>query len=928
MRPGTARFALLLDVGDWGRCRSADGTRSLAEGWRKPLAERAGLPAWDGGRGVLSLAAAADLLPPTAGESRLAPEMRRGAASDANGNVYWVGDDRRQLMVRSAGTGRSSPFWPDPRAAPRPAGLFAPAEPLPAPTRTYRALAVLAEGWLAATYRDAGGDCGLSLFDLVGGGAPSDRLWPHADPLALAPGPDGGLWVLDAAGTLYRLDRRLDPADADPGEQEPDFFQGEAGEETRSHALPPVPRGLSLAASSPGFAGLALAALPGGAVALLAARTGKSGGRILLVGPDGAQIGSPVDLDFTPHDFAAGQATHRQTDDRPRLAVSRDEGNQAAIFSIFGEGRGVAIVPTVEVFPMRRYGGRAIVAIGGFLHYDSGDAPAWVRLVERPRRLLQPSSTFLTPIFDGHEPQTVWDRLRIDGCIPPGAGAAIEGCASDSPGGEDGILAGEWLSQPGLVLNPQGSEFAGYGPQAVPATDAAAGRGSWELLFQQLRGRYMQLRIRLASDGEGGPHLRALRAWYPRQGWAERFLPAVYREDPSDTDFLERFLANMEGTLDVIERRIVDAQALFEPRTAPAETLDWLASWFEVALHPAWDERRRRLFIAHAVEFFRLRGTMRGLETALALWFVPATSERLFDGSAARDAGIRIVENFLTRRSTAAPVHQSDGRFWTPAEGNGGLADRLARARGKGEGAPAAARAEPVALFAEDPDHASALEAALGFVPRAAAGERARWRQFQVAIGRGDAADLPREKLGSAAAAGEWRQFTRLASRSRRVWREFLEGRYRRISALNAAHGSAWARFADVALPDRLPATAAGQRDWHLLETQLLPMDAAAHRFSVLLPIRAVGADRAELTREADLARRIVALEKPAHTAFDVRFFFAMNRIGDARVGFDTMLGQGSRAPELLPPAVLGAAYAGESFIGNPLGEEPRYGLL
>ena len=94
-------------------------------------------------------------------------------------------------------------------------------------------------------------------------------------------------------------------------------------------------------------------------------------------------------------------------------------------------------------------------------------------------------------------------------------------------------------------------------------------------------------------------------------------------------------------------------------------------------------------------------------------------------------------------------------------------------------------------------------------------------------------------------------------------------------------------------------------------------MAARAHRFSVLLPLKPGDAtDAATLEGLRRLAARIIALEKPAHTVIDVRFYFAMNRLGEARLGLDTRLGQGSRAPELLPPAILGRAYAGESFIG------------
>ena len=95
-----------------------------------------------------------------------------------------------------------------------------------------------------------------------------------------------------------------------------------------------------------------------------------------------------------------------------------------------------------------------------------------------------------------------------------------------------------------------------------------------------------------------------------------------------------------------------------------------------------------------------------------------------------------------------------------------------------------------------------------------------------------------------------------------------------------------------------------------------LAMHTTAHRFSVLLPA-APGLDNAGRQRQLELAERIVELEKPAHTVFDVRFYWAFFRIGEARLGIDTQLGAGSRAKELIPEVVLGRAYTGASFVGG-----------
>jgi hypothetical protein len=98
-------------------------------------------------------------------------------------------------------------------------------------------------------------------------------------------------------------------------------------------------------------------------------------------------------------------------------------------------------------------------------------------------------------------------------------------------------------------------------------------------------------------------------------------------------------------------------------------------------------------------------------------------------------------------------------------------------------------------------------------------------------------------------------------------------------------------------------------------------MHRAAHSFSVLLPAtRREGSESDARLRTLQWANRLIKLEKPAHTVFDVKFYWAFFRVGEARLGEDTQLGQGSRAPELLPPLILGQGFLAESYIapGHP----------
>ena len=224
----------------------------------------------------------------------------------------------------------------------------------------------------------------------------------------------------------------------------------------------------------------------------------------------------------------------------------------------------------------------------------------------------------------------------------------------------------------------------------------------------------------------------------------------------------------------------------------------------------------------------------------------------------------------------------------------------------------------------------------LGFVPSIYVREQNSWRVFlrnrHGEIAKVNAAHetsyadfvnvpLPRDLPKIAAARTDWIDFITSPGgpAQRHLWQDFLARRYRRIAALNEAYGTAWTGFEVVALPAELPQDGVPLNNWFQFETVVLRMQSTAHRFTVLLPVPAsLAFNPQEHQTRLALAQRIVDLEKPAHTVFDVRFYWAMFRIGEARLQLDTVIDQGSRAPQLLPSLVLSEGFVGESYLATP----------
>ena len=813
------RFHLLNSCADWSACRLVTPTgeegATLAESWQ-PGNDAVPLE-WNWTSRALRLARSVPLFRRSARTEPLDVGQRRGAGRDAYGNWYWIDEAQTGLRFLPVGKTRGVAYWRSEdlaaTCAPPLDGTFVPKPTVTPAAHTLCGLAVTTRHYLVV------GDLtehGLLVFDLHGGGAPLLVRWPADTPFApwdIAPLPNGGVLVLDRDNLVYWvLDENLRTAGiVEAGAR--DLFQPRDGE-VRQLKPRTVPTAYSLLAPSPPapppdagdrplpedawlgpLCPVSIEPGPAGTVLILDTDPDRPYSLIYeMAGEELVQIYSLEDAAtvFDPaqgegvltrfsvagHDFAwapapetsagtqlgslgcsEGEDTGGEASPGPEalVYVAERDGNQVLAFELDRETG--EVVPLRDYFPLRRWQARALVAAGDAVYYDFRDR--WVRVQALMDCQYAGEGALTTPAdfslglagepFDSAQMGCTWHRLMLDAQIPAGTSITVQARAADDP---ELLKQTGWIDQPLPYLRDDGAEIPYLDPwiDLDPRPDRT---GTWELLFQGVAGRYVQIRLTLTGTGRSTPAVRNLRAWYPRFSYLDEYLPAIYREEPVAASFAERWLANFEGFYTVLEDRIEHVSALFDPRTAPPETLGWLACWFGVALDPLWEEDRRRFFIRHADQLYRRRGTLAGVEIALRLYLEERPGERLFDADCLGQGRVRIVEHYRTRSM-------------------GGLV-------------------------------------------------------------YGDPTDPT---------APRWRPLTR----------------------------------ADV--------------------------QANAHQFSVLVPH--------DLNDEqVDMVRRIVELEKPAHTAFVIKRYWDMFRVGEARLGLDTRLGLSSR----YTPLLLGVSYVPEGYL-------------
>lgn len=897
---------------------------------------------WDAAHASLRLEALLYVFPRPPGDMAPVLEQRRGAAYDRYGNWYWIDEARTTIRIRRAHGRAAEHFWSFADlvaggARQEQPGDFAPDTPvLQVRPVIFSGLAVTEHQYLVVGVLDPDGTMppGLCIFDLHAGGAPVQVSWPPDVPFApfdMAAAPDGGVWILDrgsAAAPQARywwLDRyfRLSTREQDRHDLAPprqDDFHAPSSP-PREQPGRWFPTGIALHMASPISAlhPISIEALPDGSVLILDHPPdqtysvvyrylfGQQRGSVALdrdvLGED-MEVPKPGGL--RGHDLAFVPDPGSDVGQGPTgtLYVVDSEGNQAFAFDFKAFDQTFGLDLQKRYFPMRLFTGKALVAAGRNVYYDSYDA--WRQLVERPRPRYEPEGRLITRVFDSREPECVWHRVLVDACMPAGTKVVIETRVAEHVSVLERM---PWQQEPALYRRQSSAELPYYRP--FPQADRQD-VGTWEVLLQRARGRYIQLRLTLIGTGRTTPRLKALRLYYPRFSYLREYLPALYQDDDTSAQFLDRFLANVEGTYTALEGRIAEAQALFDVRTVESEYLEWLAGWFGVLLDPAWDDARRRLFLSHAVELFQQRGTVPGLIRAVRLATDPCPSPAIFTedvsnyGDVCRTGprfvrhAVRIVERFLTRRVPGViygdPTEETGPGFfpeaaaWTPSQGATWLHERYRDFLRQ----TYASIQEVNAAWSTT--YEAFTDIVLSPIRPAHAGKAADWlRYVRTQIGLNytivDPATQP-DVL--------------------QHYRVFLARRYKRISRLNAAYQLTLTSFQEVELPqeDAMPPGGAPLQDWMQFVSLALPITRHAHRFIVLVPTT-LTSDTAVQQQHMELVRRIVALEKPAHTNFEVRQYWAAFRVGEARIGYETLLDMDSRFTAL----VLGQGYLAEGFV-------------
>ncbi|MCX7746451.1 MAG: phage tail protein [Clostridia bacterium] len=221
---------------------------------------------------------------------------------------------------------------------------------------------------------------------------------------------------------------------------------------------------------------------------------------------------------------------------------------------------------------------------------------------------------FISGLLDSGEGDTLWHKYRIDAYLPKDTKLSISYFACDEIDitTEKGKLSlRNFLKDDSIDMEEKLDALNDL--WSKPVINVGDG-----LLFDA-RGRYLCLKVEFTGGRMVVPVLKSIKVVFPRNSFI-RYLPAVYRQEENNRDFLERFLAIFETLLMDMEDKIDQVSRHFDIGTADAGMVRWVARWLGIKADAAWDEERLRKLVACAPELYKRRGTVYAISKIIEIF--------------------------------------------------------------------------------------------------------------------------------------------------------------------------------------------------------------------------------------------------------------------------------------------------------------------
>lgn len=220
--------------------------------------------------------------------------------------------------------------------------------------------------------------------------------------------------------------------------------------------------------------------------------------------------------------------------------------------------------------------------------------------------------SYFSRVWDSREKKMTWHKISVSLSNESCASLAVSIYTSETTQimvEEEPVELEELLSRP-LPTEEKEKWLKPYLAAGIEKPQDA--------LLTGVTGRYLWLCFHFFRREEEPPAVTGVRVEFPRSSWVS-YLPEIYQKEQGEGAFTERYLAVFQKLGEELTAQIEAVPAWMEPASASKSSLNWLAELFAVEETGLWKERELRYLVSHAVELYRIRGTVGYLKEMIRL---------------------------------------------------------------------------------------------------------------------------------------------------------------------------------------------------------------------------------------------------------------------------------------------------------------------
>ncbi len=223
-------------------------------------------------------------------------------------------------------------------------------------------------------------------------------------------------------------------------------------------------------------------------------------------------------------------------------------------------------------------------------------------------------AVYISAALDSGEKETLWSRLKMNFIASGESYITLSYFSSD----EKEV----YLEEEAIHLEKLIEDFSINIEEKLYYLDRLwikTEKNTGDMLLHSAKGRYLWFKIEMVTFDKQSTEVHDLEIEFPLESIIE-YLPAFYRENKENFQFLSRFLGLYQSFIYDLQHEIDNVSKYFDIDFTNREFLLWLSKWVGIEYPLIWEEEKFKTFVKNSFGFYQKKGTKECMEQVLALY--------------------------------------------------------------------------------------------------------------------------------------------------------------------------------------------------------------------------------------------------------------------------------------------------------------------